>query len=78
MKRATKTVLLALLCGCSGAQLHAKPAAQLKLDVQLNAAVIKVDDLWANAGAKADTVIGPAPPPGTSPDELVAIYHQLA
>jgi flagella basal body P-ring formation protein FlgA len=66
MKRATKTVLLALLCGCAGAQLHANSTAQLKLDVQLNANVIKVDDLWANAGAKANTVIGPAPPPGQS------------
>lgn len=66
MKRATKTVLLALLCGSVSAHLHAQPAAQLKLDVQLNASVIKVADLWANAGAKADTVIGPAPPPGQS------------
>jgi flagella basal body P-ring formation protein FlgA len=66
MKRATKTVLLALLCGSVGAQLHAKSAAQLKLQVQLDASVIKVADLWSNAGAKADTVIGPAPPPGHS------------
>lgn len=66
MKRATKTVLLALLCGSISAQLHAKSAAQLKLQVQLDASVIKVADLWSNAGAKADTVIGPAPPPGHS------------
>lgn len=66
MKRATKTVLLALLCGSVSAHPQAKPAAQLKLDVQLDASVIKVADLWANAGAKADTVIGPAPPPGHS------------
>jgi flagella basal body P-ring formation protein FlgA len=66
MKRATKTVLLALLCGSVSAHLHAKSVAQLKLEVQLDASVIKVADLWANAGAKADAVIGPAPPPGHS------------
>lgn len=38
----------------------------LKLQVQLNSANIKVSDLWGNAGAAGDTVIGPAPPPGRS------------
>jgi flagella basal body P-ring formation protein FlgA len=66
MKRVTKTVLLALLCGSVVAGVHAKSAAQLKLQVQLDAGVIKVSDIWANAGAKSDTVIGPAPPPGRS------------
>jgi flagella basal body P-ring formation protein FlgA len=40
--------------------------AQLRLQVRLDAGVIKVADLWENAGAKADTVIGSAPPPGRS------------
>jgi flagella basal body P-ring formation protein FlgA len=38
----------------------------LKLQVQLDAGVIRVSDLWTNAGPKADNVIGPAPPPGRS------------
>ena len=66
MKRITKTVLLALLCGSVVAGAQARSAAQLKLQVQLDAGVIKVSDIWANAGAKSDTVIGPAPPPGRS------------
>jgi flagella basal body P-ring formation protein FlgA len=40
------------------------PDAALKLQIQIDSGVIKVSDLWANAGAKADTVIGQAPPPG--------------
>jgi flagellar basal body P-ring formation protein FlgA len=64
MKRVTKTVLLALLCCGAGAPPPGKTPAELKLDVQLDAAVITVGDLWADAGAKADTVIGPAPQPG--------------
>ena len=40
--------------------------AVLRLQVALDAGVIRVSDLWANAGPKADTVIGPAPPPGRS------------
>ncbi|HEY1413650.1 MAG TPA: flagellar basal body P-ring formation chaperone FlgA [Rhodopila sp.] len=66
MKRITKTVLLALLCGSFAAQSYAKSAAQLKLQVELDAGVIKVADLWSNAGPKANTIIGPAPPPGRS------------
>jgi flagella basal body P-ring formation protein FlgA len=34
------------------------------LQVQLNASVIKVSDLWSDAGAKSEMVVGPAPPPG--------------
>ncbi|MDR3535131.1 MAG: flagellar basal body P-ring formation chaperone FlgA [Acetobacteraceae bacterium] len=66
MQRVAKTVLLALLCGLFSAHLYAKTAAQLKLQVTLDAGVIKVADIWGDAGAKADTVIGPAPPPGRS------------
>jgi flagella basal body P-ring formation protein FlgA len=66
MKRITKTVLLALLCGVLAVSAHAKSTAQLKLQVHLDASVIKVGDLWADAGAKTNTVIGPAPPPGRS------------
>ena len=42
----------------------ADPAATLKLQIQIDSGVIKVSDIWANAGVKADTVIGQAPPPG--------------
>ena len=40
--------------------------AVLRLQVALDTGVIKLSDIWANAGPKADTVIGPAPPPGRS------------
>jgi flagellar basal body P-ring formation protein FlgA len=66
MQRVTKTVFLALLFAAVTAPLHARSTAQLKLQVQLDAGVIKVGDLWADAGAKSATVIGPAPPPGRS------------
>ncbi|HEX3575623.1 MAG TPA: flagellar basal body P-ring formation chaperone FlgA [Rhodopila sp.] len=66
MKRVAKTVVLALVCGFFAAHGYAKSTAQLKLQVQLDAGVIKVADLWSNAGPKADTIIGPAPPPGRS------------
>lgn len=41
-------------------------APALRLQVQLDAGVIKVADLWAGAGAKGEAVVGPAPPPGRS------------
>jgi flagella basal body P-ring formation protein FlgA len=66
MKQVTKTVFLTLLCALFSIQPQAKAPAQLQLQVQLDAGVIKVGDLWTNAGAKAGTVIGPAPPPGHS------------
>jgi flagella basal body P-ring formation protein FlgA len=66
MKLVAHAVLLILLCGFSAANGHAAAPAQLKLQVQLDAGVIKVSDLWGNAGAKAETVIGMAPPPGRS------------
>ena len=66
-----KTACSALLC-CI-AILPARAAdgppsapAVLRLQVALDAGVIRLSDLWANAGPKADTVIGPAPPPGRS------------
>lgn len=40
------------------------PAATLKLQVQIDSGVIKVADLWVNAGAKSGTVVGPSPQPG--------------
>ncbi len=44
---------------------HAEgPAATLKLQVQIDSGVLKVADLWVNAGAKSDTVVGPSPQPG--------------
>jgi flagella basal body P-ring formation protein FlgA len=55
---------LALLCCLPLAPVWAKAPAVLKLQVQIDAPVIKVGDLWGNAGAQAATVIGPAPPPG--------------
>lgn len=66
MQRITKTVLLVLLCGVFAVSSYARTTAQLKLQVTLDAGVIKVGDLWADAGVKANTVIGPAPPPGRS------------
>ncbi len=59
-----KMALLALLCCLPCLAAHADAPAVLKLQVQLDAGTIKVSDLWANAGTKSDTVIGPAPPPG--------------
>ena len=38
--------------------------ATLNLQIRLDAGVIQIGDLWRNAGTKATTVIGPAPPPG--------------
>ncbi len=58
--------LLALLCGAISAPVQAKTAAHLKLQVSLDAGFIKVSDIWGDAGAKAETIIGPAPPPGRS------------
>ena len=60
-----KTVLLGALCLCwaSSALAQTTPAV-LKLQVSLDAGAIKVSDIWANAGAKSSTVVGPAPPPG--------------
>jgi flagella basal body P-ring formation protein FlgA len=67
MVTAAKTALLILLCCCFAAAGHAGDLkAQLRLQVHLDAGNIKVSDLWENAGAKADIVIGSAPPPGRS------------
>jgi flagella basal body P-ring formation protein FlgA len=66
MRTLAKTAFLILLCFLPGTDGHAAAPAQLKLQVELDAGVIKVDDIWGNAGAKADTVIGMAPPPGRS------------
>jgi len=62
MKSVLPIVLWCLLGGNAGAE----EIAKLRLQVQLDAGVIKVADIWTNAGAKADTVIGTAPPPGRS------------
>jgi len=65
MRRASlRGAALALLCCLPLAPGWAKGPAVLKLQVQIDAPVIKVGDLWGNAGAQAATVIGPAPPPG--------------
>jgi flagella basal body P-ring formation protein FlgA len=66
MTSVAKTVLLILLYCFSGTSGHAGTLAQLRLQVRLDSGVITVADLWENAGAKADTVIGAAPPPGRS------------
>lgn len=42
------------------------PLAVLHLVVPIDGGTIKVSDLWANAGAERDAVVGPAPPPGRS------------
>lgn len=66
-----KTAWAVLLCclaispaWAAGGPSSAPPV--LRLQVALDAGVIKLSDLWVNAGPKADTVIGPAPPPGRS------------
>lgn len=66
MRRVVRTALLALLCGAISAPLYAKTAAQLKLQVTLDAGFIKVSDIWGDAGPKSETIIGAAPPPGRS------------
>lgn len=64
MNLAAKTALLAFACCLFEARTpHAAPT-ELKLQVQLDAGVIKVADLWQNAGKKGEMTIGPAPPPG--------------
>ena len=70
MSALAKTALAAALCCLVALPARAtepRPPALvvvLKLQVQLDAGVIRVSDLWTNTGLKADTVIGPAPPPG--------------
>jgi flagellar basal body P-ring formation protein FlgA len=66
MMAAAKTAFFILLCCLAGTHAFAAAQAQLRLQVQLDAGVIKVADIWRDAGAKADTVIGVAPPPGRS------------
>src|SRR5260370_432896 len=64
--RTARIALLALLCCLHGIAALAEPPAVLKLQIQLNAGVIKVADIWGGAGPKAEMVVGPAPPPGRS------------
>lgn len=59
MRRLAPCVALALLC----AQARAA-APSLNLQVHLDAGVIRVGDIWRDAGDGAATVIGAAPPPG--------------
>ncbi len=61
--RIFRAAILAALCG-PAAPAWADGPAVLKLRVELDAGVIKVADIWSNAGTKAETVVGPAPPPG--------------
>lgn len=64
MRALAKTALLTGLACFAALQAGAAGVAELKLHVRLDAGVIRVADLWADAGPKADTVIGSAPPPG--------------
>lgn len=57
-----KALGLVLLLCLAGACAQAKEEVVLRLQVQLDAGVIKVADLWAGAGT--DAVVGPAPQPG--------------
>ena len=66
MKHFAAALGLVLLCGLHTVAAMAEQPAALRLQVHLDAAVIKVSDLWSDAGAKGDAVIGPAPPPGHS------------
>ena len=63
-RRPVRIALLVLLCSLCAAFAWAEAPAVLKLQVQLDAGVIKVSDLWGGVGATGETVIGPAPPPG--------------
>ena len=58
--------LLTLVWSLLGPAAQADTKAVLKLQIKLDAGVIKVSDLWAGAGAKQDMVVGMAPPPGRS------------
>lgn len=58
--------LLALAPALYGRAQANELAANLKLRVHLENGVIKVADLWENAGKNADLAVGPAPPPGHS------------
>jgi flagella basal body P-ring formation protein FlgA len=69
MRKMARPAVLVLLVGLWAAQMGSAAAwadgvAALRLQVQLDAGVIKVGDLWTNAGTKSDAVVGPAPPPG--------------
>ncbi len=72
MSALAKTALAATLCCLAALPAWATesrpsgPLVVLKLQVQLDAGVVRVSDLWTNAGPKADAVIGAAPPPGRS------------
>ena len=66
MKSLAKTAILILLCCFGGSSGYSGVLAELKVQVEIDAGVIKVGDLWENAGPKAGTVIGAAPPPGRS------------
>lgn len=72
MRRQVWVAIAALLCGLGGARaqaappLQAPPLAVLRLQVPIDNGTIKVSDLWADAGARRDAVVGPAPPPGHS------------
>ena len=75
MGKLTRAALLAVLPLLCGAGARDPGGATLKLRVQIESGVIKVADLWENAGAKADAVIGTAPAPGRS---IVVEANQLA
>jgi flagella basal body P-ring formation protein FlgA len=66
MHRRGGLVLLALLACLHGGGAGAAPQAVLHLQVELDSGVIRVADLWSDAGPKGDMVVGPAPPPGRS------------
>jgi flagella basal body P-ring formation protein FlgA len=67
MSAIARAILLTVLWLVLPAVGHAEPpAASLRLQVRVDGGVIRLADLWDNAGAKANTVIGAAPPPGRS------------
>ncbi len=70
------TLVLILLCG-----IRLADAASLRPDARLHGPVVRLSDLFDDAGAQADRVLGPAPPPGgryiVEARQLGAIAHQF-
>ena len=71
---------LAILFAC-GINVGIAPAATLRPDARLHRPVVLLSDLFDDAGAQADRVLGPAPPPGgrfvVEARQLGAIAHQF-
>ena len=75
LTRTRAGLLLLTLAACQAVRPAAAEEPALNLQVNVNAGVIVVGDIWHNTGAKATAVVGPAPPPGRS---IVIEASQLA